>query len=282
MSSTASPSISADFSTLLSALPLDVRLKMLAENRRRITEAERGRKLYSLYPDDGPLSRHNYVKHMEFFAAGAVHAERAFIGANRSGKSFCIGYEASLHLIGWYPHWWIGRRFDRPIVAWAAGEDSKAVRESLQPTLAGPADARGTGLIPAANIKRCPTRGGIPDAIDFVEVEHSSGGSSRLVFKAYEQGRESFQASRVDVIMLDEEPPLPIYTEALTRTMSTRPGDQNGIVMCAFTPLKGISDTVLQFLPGGAYPATEALRLTAWGWCFALFAVFSALIPHWS
>jgi phage terminase large subunit-like protein len=86
------------------------------------------------------------------------------------------------------------------------------------------------------------------------------------VFKAYEQKRPSFQASEVDVIMLDEEPPLDIYTEALTRTMSTTPGRPNGIVMCAFTPLKGISQTVLQFLPGGAYPESEDLRKQAWGW----------------
>ncbi|HLX18444.1 MAG TPA: terminase family protein [Bradyrhizobium sp.] len=185
---------------------------------------------------------------------------------HNTGKSFCIGYEGTCHLIGWYPDWWTGRRFNRPVIGWAAGEDAKAVRESLQPTLCGPAEARGTGLIPGEMILRSPTRSGIPDAIDFVEVNHSSGGRSRLVFKAYEQGRESFQASRIDFALLDEEPPLHIYTETLTRTLSTVPGEANGLVLCAFTPLKGVSETVLQFLPGGAYPATEELRKQAWGW----------------
>jgi phage terminase large subunit-like protein len=136
----------------------------------------------------------------------------------------------------------------------------------LQPTLLGPAEARGTGLIPRDCIVRSPTRGGVPDAVDFVEVRHTSGAMSRLVFKSYDQGRESFQASQVDVMLLDEEPPLGIYIEALTRTLSTVPGEANGTVICAFTPLRGISDTVLHFLPGGAYPATPELRLTAWGW----------------
>lgn len=224
------------------------------------------RKLFAIYPEHGPLSRHAYTKHMEFFAAGALHNERCFLGANRSGKSFCIGYEGACHLTGWYPHWWEGRRFDRAITCWAAGEDAKAVRESLQPTLIGPTEARGTGLIPGDWLGKPSMRGGTPDAVDFVLVKHVSGAASRLVFKAYEQGRESFQASRVDVILLDEEPPLAIYTEALTRTLATVPGEANGLVMCAFTPLHGVSDTVLQFLPGGAYPATVELRKQAWGW----------------
>ncbi|MDB5405216.1 MAG: Terminase-like family protein, partial [Rhodospirillales bacterium] len=48
-----------------------------------------------------------------------------------------------------------------------------------------------------------------------------------------------------------EEPPMSIYTEGLTRTMATVPGEQNGIVMCTFTPLKGISEVVKAYLPGG-------------------------------
>jgi phage terminase large subunit-like protein len=243
-----------------SAAEQELRLLMELESRRA------RRKIYALYPETGALSRHNYDKHTEFFAAGALHNERAFIGANRSGKSFCVGYEATCHLIGWYPDWWVGRRFDRGITCWASGEDAKAVRESLQPTLIGPADARGTGLIPGDLLGKPAMRGGIPDAIDFVQVGHSSGSQSRLVFKAYEQGRESFQASRVDVVLFDEEPPLSIYTEGLTRTLATVPGEENGLVMCAFTPLKGLSETVLQFLPGGAMPATETLRKQAWNW----------------
>lgn len=249
----------------LSQLSPETQRALAKELNQRITETERGRKLYALYPDDGPLSRDKYTKHVEFFAAGSKHNERAFIGGNRTGKSFCVGYEGTLHLIGWYPPWWQGRRFDRPITAWAAGEDSKAVRESLEPTLFGGSESRGTGLIPRDMLQRIAPRGGVPDAIDFAEIRHPKG-TSRIVVKSYDQGRESFQASQVDVVILDEEPPLQIYTEALTRTLSTIPGQPNGLVMCAFTPLKGISETVLQFLPGGAYPTTEELRRAAWGW----------------
>jgi phage terminase large subunit-like protein len=144
----------------------------------------------------------------------------------------------------------------------------KAVCESLQPTLLGPAERRGTGLIPARALVRYRTRGGVPDAIDFVEMRYRDSRSefSRLVIKSYDQGRESFQASGIKPLIFDEEPPLSIYTEGLTRTLSTVPGERNGIVRCAFTPLKGVSETVLQFLPGGAFPATEELQRQAWGW----------------
>jgi phage terminase large subunit-like protein len=233
---------------------------------RSITEHERGRFIDTLYPDTGPLRRELYVKHLEFWRAGAIHDERAFIAANRSGKTTCVSYEMSLHLTGDYTSWWEGRKFDRPIVAWAAGTDAKAVREKLQPSLIGAAGARGTGLIPRDALLRSPARGGIPDAVDFAEVRHVSGGTSRLVFKAYEQTRESFQSAEVDAIQLDEEPPIAIYTEALTRTLSTVPGRRNGTVMCSFTPLEGVSETVLQFMPGGAIPGTEELRKQAWGW----------------
>ena len=41
----------------------------------------------------------------------------------------------------------------------------------------------------------------------------------------------------------DEEPPLDIYTEGLTRTNAT-----GGLVFLTFTPLKGMSDVVRMFL----------------------------------
>ncbi len=237
-----------------------------AELARRKVKSESGRKFYELYPDTGPLARSKYEKHLEFFHAGARHNERAFIGGNRTGKSFCMSYEGVCHMTGDYPAWWEGRRFDRPIVCWAAGEDAKAVRESLQPTLMGTSDRRGTGIVPYAAIKKTAMKTGTVDSIDFALIQHKNHGQSRLVFKSYEQGRETFESAQVDVILLDEEPPLSIYSACLTRTISTTPGQPNGLIICAFTPLRGISDTVLTFLPGGAYPATEELRKQAWGW----------------
>lgn len=205
-------------------------------------------KIDTYYPDSGPLRRELYHKHLEFFAAGAEYRERLMLAANRVGKSEGVGgYETSLHLTGRYPDWWKGRRFNRPVSWWAAGDTSKTVRDILQFKLLGPVGNIGTGLIPADAIVRAPrAAGGLPDAIDSVIVKHVSGGHSRLVFKSYDQRRESFQGTEQDGIWLDEEPPLDIYTECLLRTMTN-----DGMVLLTFTPLQGMSEVVLQFLPGG-------------------------------
>lgn len=167
--------------------------------------------------------------------------------ANRVGKTEGMGCcETAYHLTGQYPHWWEGHRFTKPIVAWVSGETAKDVRDSLQKKLLGDHNNRGTGAVMGDCIQRTTSRSGVPDAIDTAYIKHVSGGSSSCTFKAYEQGRESFQAADVDWNWFDEEPPLDIFIEGLTRTMTTL-----GKVILTFTPLKGMSETVLHLLPGG-------------------------------
>lgn len=225
-----------------------------------LTEREKIR-LY--YPESGPLRRELYHKHMEFFRLGATFKQRLALCANRVGKTEGMGgYEMACHLTGRYPDWWQGRKFDKPVVAWVAGETSKDVRDSIQAKLCGPIHNLGTGLIPGDCLGKRTTKGGVPDAFDTLYVRHLSGWST-LTFKSYDQGRESFQAADVDVLWLDEEPPLNIYTEAVTRTMTTL-----GVVMLTFTPLLGMSETVLQFLPGGEirerHDDTRAVVMATW------------------
>lgn len=215
-------------------------------------------RLTTYYPDTGPLRRELYVKHNQFFAGGADRRERLMLAANRVGKTEGVGgYEMTLHLTGLYPEWWTGRRFDRPIQAWAAGDSAKTTRDIVQRKLYGPINSPGSGLIPADAIVDSSARAGVPDALDSLFVRHVSGGVSQLNFKSYEQGRKAFEGTEIDVIWLDEEPPLPVYTECLIRTMTN-----NGIIMLTFTPLLGMSETVMQFLPGGEIKeVTEGSKL---------------------
>jgi phage terminase large subunit-like protein len=85
-----------------------------------------------------------------------------------------------------------------------------------------------------------------------VFVKHVSGGTSALTLKSYESGREAFEGNEVDVVWLDEEPPLSVYFEAFTRIMSTDPAKGNGLLIATFTPMEGLTDTALLFAPGGA------------------------------
>ena len=74
-------------------------------------------------------------------------------------------------------------------------------------------------------------------------VRHASGSLSTLLFKSYEQGRAAWQGETLHGVWFDEEPPIDVYMEGLTRTNAT-----GGIVMITFTPLKGMSEVVRQFL----------------------------------
>lgn len=221
---------------------------MAADNIRRYS------KIKSFYPETGPLRRDLYPKHIEFFIAGKFHSERAVIAANRVGKSEGIGgYETTLHLTGEYPDWWPGYKFDRPIKCWVAGDTSNTVRDILQNKLLGPIGDFGVGLIPKKNIRRITWKRNVPDAVNDIYVRHKSGGESHLLLKSYDQKRESFQGTEQDLIWLDEEPDMDIYSECLLRTMTT-----GGLVMCTFTPLKGLSDVVRAYMPGGRIPSDQA------------------------
>lgn len=223
-------------------------IEIQTELRRR----EQFKTFTKLYPDNGPVRRELYPKHLAFFAAGVDSRERAFLAGNRVGKTLGVGgYELVLHLTGQYPEWWQGRRFNRPIKAWAAGDTSKTVRDILQAKIVGPINNLGSGLIPEDLIVgKPPTKPGVPEAIESVRVQHITGLSSHLLFKSYDQGREAFQGTEQDVILLDEEPPFDVYVECLLRTMATD-DFEGGIILCTFTPLEGLSETVLNFLPNG-------------------------------
>lgn len=221
-------------------------LKLLEEKERR----KKYRKLFSYYPDEGPLRRELYTKHLAFFEAGAIHQERAAIAGNRCGKTTLGCYEATLHLTGLYPQWWVGRRFNHPVDWWAASDTSETTRDILQLELLGPPGEFGIGMIPKDCIIGDPThRRGVSEAIDTARIKHVSGGLSSLAFKSYDQGREKFQGTAKHGINLDEEPDSKIYFECLTRLMTT-----NGLMICTFTPLMGMSDIVLRYMPEMAMP----------------------------
>ena len=215
-----------------------------------LMSAENQNAIDRLFPPDGPVRRELYSKHMEFFTAGRTERERAFMAANRIGKTMSAGgFEMSCHLTGLYPDWWPGRKWNRPVRAWAAGDTGETVREIIQPVLFGDAGALGTGLIRASCLGRMTSKRGVPDTVESARVEHVSGGLSTLLFKSYEQGRKAFQGTKMDLIWCDEEPSMSIYSECLLRTAATNPdGTDWGSIICTFTPLLGISEVVMHFL----------------------------------
>ena len=172
--------------------------------------------------------------------------QRLLMAGNRIGKSFSGAMEMAYHLTGLYPEWWQGKKFPRPIRAWAGGASNETTRDICQKELVGQPDdpsARGTGSIPLKLIGETVRKAGVPNAMNSLVIKHVSGGWSRLAFKAYEMGKEKWMGESVDVVWLDEEPPSSIYTQALTRT-----ADKGGIVYMTFTPENGMTETVAQFV----------------------------------
>lgn len=200
--------------------------------------------------------RAGYDKHMRFMAAGAEYRQRLFMAGNRVGKTEGAGgYELALHLTGRYPDWWTGKRFNHGVTAWAAGDTYVTARDILQKKIIGEQAKRLEPLAlvhPSLHVDVRPING-VPGAFSSVVVKHTSGSLSTLHFKSYDQGRKVFQGTEVDVILLDEEPPLDVYLECLTRTMTN-----NGIIMLTFTPLKGMSETVMSFFPDSDIREGEA------------------------
>lgn len=186
-----------------------------------------------------------YPKQMQFHAAGAKYRERLLMAANQVGKTWGGGFELAMHLTGRYPDNWPGLRFKRP-TRWIAGsETAELTKKGIQRVMLGAPEMRdqwGTGTIPKECLINTSPRHSVPDAVASITVRHIDGGQSVLQLASYDQGRERWQADTVDGVWFDEEPPLEIYTEGITRTNTSL-----GPVIVTFTPLMGESAVVKRF-----------------------------------
>lgn len=211
-------------------------LALEAELRRRRSE----RRLTDFRP---------YAKQLEFFREGLTHRERLLMASNQFGKTVAGGAETAIHLTGQYPDWWPGHRFNRPVRFWGSSITGDATRDNVQAKLVGPPEQEtewGTGFIPKDCLLDWDRANGTPNLLNNVTVRHVSGGTSTIGFKTYDQGRLRWQGPTLDGIWFDEEPPLDLYTEGLTRTNAVA----DSRVWITFTPLLGMSDVVRMFLTG--------------------------------
>jgi phage terminase large subunit-like protein len=173
----------------------------------------------------------------------------------------------SYHLTGLYPDWWKGRKFTKPINAWAAGVSNPKTVAVVQSELLGKADnplAFGMGAIPQDCIVETTRWPGIPHGKQSATIKHYTNGKmdgySTLGFLSYEMGFEKFMGSPLDVIWLDEQPPYDIFSQCMTRTADTQ-----GMVYMTFTPETGMTPVIYGFLnnlkPG------QALIRAGWDDC---------------
>ena len=197
---------------------------------------------------------------LDFFATGA-HPRRGILAANRIGKTVSTCFETAYHLTGQYPEWWQGKRFLKPVTVFVAGEGWEQVARVLQDELIGTKDIKikeqiGTGAIPRDCINVDTMRNDGANVIG-VEIRHTSGGNSYLLFGNYTQEVRNLQGFKLDFVVFDEQPPDDIFSELVTRTATTQ-----GQVLCSFTPLKGLNGLVSKFWYGEE--GYEHIRV-AWG-----------------
>ena len=182
----------------------------------------------------------------KFIEASLENRQLLAMTGNRCGKTFTGAFIMACHLTGLYPEWWEGRRFDQPVVAWAAGISTVTTRDILQAELLGdPIDPHklGTGAIPRDCIIRTVNKVGTPNAVESVVVKHVSGGTSTLTFKSYEMSQDKFMGTSIGVIWLDEECPRDVFTQCITRTATT-----DGLTYMTFTPEHGLTPLVHDFM----------------------------------
>lgn len=221
---------------LARSLPSPDAIEALLEKRSK-------NKFYSMFPDEGPLARSGYTRHLEFVASTKVCNETLFCSANKVGKTQMGGFMTTAFATGDYPDWWPGRKFDEPVYGWSCNSTAEKVKRINQKVLLGPPHAIGTGMIPAHRIIDVRPKPGVPDGVSTIFVRHVSGGQSMIDFKSYDQKRKAFEADNVDFIWDDEEVDDDIYTEQVLRIMTT-----SGLIFCTYTPVMGMTPVTVSYL----------------------------------
>ena len=242
------------------ALDLDAALALSAQEKAELLELLELRKRRARENRLGSYAP--YAKQIEFHGKGREFRERLFMAGNQLGKTWAGAFEIAMHCTGRYPSWWRdagGIVFNRPVRVLCGSESGELTRKGVQRLLLGEPEKReewGTGTIPKECIVSHSMKQGVSDAVAALVIKHELGDNSVIQFHSYDQGRTKWQADTVDIVWFDEEPPLDIYSEGLTRTNAT-----GGIVFVTFTPLLGMSAVVKRFLVEKA-PGTVVTTMT--------------------
>jgi len=211
--------------------------------KRMFTEAQyrqKYRRIDFYKPNRKQLEFHNLTIREKMLRAG-----------NQQGKTHCCGAEMTMHALALYFPWYEGRRYlvppkiERPydFIGWAGCTTQRKTKEGVQLKLLGPIGDQGgmgTGLIPLDNIVGRPAMSrGEQYAADTVSLIRETGGPAIIQFKTYDQGREGWQGTPVDIGWLDEDlgreqGRQEIYGELLARLTTT-----NGQIIVSMTPMPG-------------------------------------------
>lgn len=228
------------------------REQILSQYKALMAEAElvgQRNQLFKYFPDHdtpGFPARERYQKQLEFFRWGKTKFARMFMASPGAGKTEPACCELAFHLRGWYPSWWEGRTYNRPLDLWISGATFKSTRDIVQTKFFGRPFDEGTGILPydwidLDSISRIQN---VKGGIEFVRVRHVSGGFSNVWFKCQEQGIRVYYGSEIDIFYADEPHDEEIFAQGCARTRDR----ENPMAMYTVAPLEGNTETVKLFL----------------------------------
>ena len=174
----------------------------------------------------------------EFHRLGNEASIRLLLAANRIGKTYSCLAEFAMHATLNYPDHWIGYRYKKKnLNLWLGGLTSFEA-EDLSRRL-----FEGSGNDPAFIHESLVISRNRKDRR--YEVKNALGGITNISIKTYggrEQQNElsTWKASKVDCILLDEQPTMSVFVECCMRIMNTEKDDHGMIIIAAtctrFTP----------------------------------------------
>ena len=168
----------------------------------------------------------------------STEKEVFFSGGNQIGKSAASCAMLVFHLTGNYPEWYTGRRFENPPRVMIIGETFNTARDLLIRKIIGSDHEEGAiqkDLI--FDVQKLAY--GNVGAFD---IAHVTKRPSHVIVASYASGRKRVQGHSLDLVVIDEEPPVDVYDELSARTNAT-----GGIVRISATPLSGFTELFTGF-----------------------------------
>lgn len=154
---------------------------------------------------------------------------RWVFGGNRTGKTECGAVETIWLLRGIHPY----KQNKDNVNGWAVSLSTQVQRDVAQSKILHYLNPDWiSDIVMLSGKKENPASG----VIDKIYIKNIFGGVSCLGFKSCDQGREKFQATSLDFVWFDEEPPYDIYLECKMRVL-----DRCGEIFGTMTPLKGLT-----------------------------------------
>jgi len=123
-----------------------------------MNELEEAEELKTLLAEEEAEKELNLLNHYQPYDYqkkfhNEIASQRLLMAGNRVGKSFSGAMEMAFHTTGLYPKWWKGKRFNRPVRAWAGGVSNETTRDVCQKELLGQPDDPGSLMIQSLKVK---------------------------------------------------------------------------------------------------------------------------------